>query len=262
MIGFLIKKAFFDMWDHLFRIILLNLGFILIVGFAIFAPYLLNMIPGVPQAVMFAISILIALSSVCVFSGAAGCMTRDISDYGEPGFRDFVTYLKETYKASLVFALINSVLVFLLSIIMPFYLQQPSIIGPLAFAFLFWIGLIWLVASQYFFPLQARMDKRIFKNIRKMFLLFFDNTLFSLVVFLGSIIIIALSSFTAFMLPGFAALFLWLNVAMKLRLYKYDYLEEHPEANRRKIPWPALLRTDKERVGKRTLRGMIFPWKE
>ena len=27
MLGFLIKKAFFDTWDNLFRVLLLNIGF-------------------------------------------------------------------------------------------------------------------------------------------------------------------------------------------------------------------------------------------
>ena len=64
------------------------------------------------------------------------------------------------------------------------------------------------------------------------------------------------------MLPGISAVVLWISVGLKLRLYKYDYLEKNPEANRKKIPWDALLVADKDRVGKRTLRGMIFPWKE
>ena len=34
MFGFLVKKAFFDMWDNLFRIIIMNLGYIAV--FAIF----------------------------------------------------------------------------------------------------------------------------------------------------------------------------------------------------------------------------------
>ena len=100
------------------------------------------------------------------------------------------------------------------------------------------------------------------KNIKKIFLIFFDNTFFSLGVFIGSVVILAASSFTAFMLPGVGTIVLWVNAALKLRLYKYDYLEAHPEANRKKIPWDALLIDEKERVGKRTLRGMIFPWKE
>lgn len=32
MFGFLIKKTFFDMWDNMFRIILLNLAFIGVLG--------------------------------------------------------------------------------------------------------------------------------------------------------------------------------------------------------------------------------------
>jgi hypothetical protein len=43
---------------------------------------------------------------------------------------------------------------------------------------------------------------------------------------------------------------------------KYDYLEENPRADRKHIPWETLLREERERVGKRTLKGMIFPWKE
>ena len=38
MFGFLIKKAFFDMWDNLLKIVILNLGFILLlalVGFSL-----------------------------------------------------------------------------------------------------------------------------------------------------------------------------------------------------------------------------------
>jgi hypothetical protein len=39
-------------------------------------------------------------------------------------------------------------------------------------------------------------------------------------------------------------------------------LEENPDANRRKIPWDALLIDEKDRVGSRSIRGMIFPWKD
>ena len=64
------------------------------------------------------------------------------------------------------------------------------------------------------------------------------------------------------MLPGLTTVLLWANVGLKLRLIKYDYIESHPDANRKQIPWDALLVDEKERVGKRTLKGMIFPWKE
>ena len=73
---------------------------------------------------------------------------------------------------------------------------------------------------------------------------------------------LVVSFFTALLLPGIATIMLWWNIAFKLRLYKYDWLEQNPGANRRRVPWDALLVEDRERVGKRTLKGMIFPWKE
>jgi hypothetical protein len=82
------------------------------------------------------------------------------------------------------------------------------------------------------------------------------------VVAVGSVAVLALSAFTALLIPGITGLLIWHQVALKIRLCKYDYLEENPDANRRQIPWDALLIDDRERVGKRTLRGMIFPWKE
>jgi uncharacterized membrane protein YesL len=118
-----------------------------------------------------------------------------------------------------------------------------------------------VLALQFFFPVQSRLDKKFGKILKKMFLLFLDNPLFSVGLLVGAVATLALSAFTALLLPGIASILLWWNVALKLRIYKYDYLEKHPDA-RRNIPWDALLVEDRERVGKRTLKGMIFPWKE
>ena len=50
------------------------------------------------------------------------------------------------------------------------------------------------------------------------------------------------------------------------RLYKYDYLEEHPELTtkkeRRHIPWEELIYEDRETLGPRKLKSFIFPWKD
>ncbi|MFW5683534.1 MAG: hypothetical protein ACOC1I_01640, partial [Spirochaetota bacterium] len=131
-----------------------------------------------------------------------------------------------------------------------------------AAVFLFWAILVWALAGQFYFPIRAQLDDKITKVLRKCFVIFFDNTVFAIVVGIGTIVVSAGSAFTAFLIPGIGGLLIWHQVALKLRLYKYDYLEEHPDANRKDIPWDALLIDEKDRVGKRTLRGMIFPWKE
>jgi len=49
---------------------------------------------------------------------------------------------------------------------------------------------------------------------------------------------------------------------VRLRLLKYDWLEAHPDANRKKIPWDELLIEEREKTGTRTLKNLIFPWKD
>jgi hypothetical protein len=262
MFSFLIKKAFFDLWDNLFRVILLNLGYIGIIGLAILVPYGVTYLHFLPDLAQIVLAVFLAAAMVCVYTGAASGMCRAIADYEEPGFRDFADYLRTTWAPSLAFAGVNAGVAFFLSLAMPFYLQMKNVVGPIAFAFLFWVTIIWAFSSQFFFPLQSRVNTMFRKNLRKIFLLFFDNTMFAIGLAIGAVFIAVVSGFTAFMLPGIAAVVLWHNEGLKLRMYKYDWLEANPGADRKKVPWDALLVEDKERVGKRTLRGMIFPWKE
>jgi hypothetical protein len=257
MFGFLIKKAFFDMWDNLFRVVLMNLGYIACASGIIFLPGLLIGSTPLSLAVLF-----LCIVILFVYTGGVSRVARDIVDYGTPGFGDFWVSVKQTALSSTIFAAIVAVHIFILSYVFPFYGGLKSIVGPLALAFVFWVSLLWALSCFYFFPVQSRLNTDIRKVVRKMLLLFFDNTLFTLGLVLGSLLVLVVSGFTAFLIPGVASVLVWLNVALKIRLYKYDYIEQHPEANRRKIPWDALLIDDRERVGKRTLRGMIFPWKE
>ncbi|NOY08168.1 MAG: hypothetical protein GXP33_04920 [Spirochaetes bacterium] len=257
MFGFFIKKIFFDMWDNIFRIVLVNLGFLASFAILIYFPLLFKSLP-----VLFYISLFIGISILFIFAGTASKYTTDIADYKAPGFPDLLRYVKETAKSSFLFAVINTGLIVLLSIAFPTYRNIKSVFGPIAFSLLFWISIIWIIALQYYYPVQSRLDTKTTKILKKMFLIFFDNTGFSIGLFFVSLIILILSIFTAFLLPGIGTIILSWNIALKLRLYKYDYLEEHPDVSRKDIPWDVLLIEDREKVGKRTLKGMIFPWKE
>jgi len=257
MFGFLVKKTFFDMWDNLFRILLMNLGFLAISAiFFLLAPLFI----GVP--VLFFATLAVGIAIFAVYTGAVSKMCAEIADFRQPGFSDFIGFARESLGSSLLLALAIVVYALIVSVAFRFYGGMKSLVGPLAAALLFWVTVAWALASQYYFPIQSRMDKKFRKIFRKTFLLFFDNPGFSIALFIVAVITLVLSAFTAFLLPGLATLLLWWNVALKLRLYKYDWLEQNPGANRRRAPWDALLVGDRERVGKRTLKGMIFPWKE
>ena len=119
-----------------------------------------------------------------------------------------------------------------------------------------------ILSAQFYFPLQSNFDKKVFKNIKKMFLIFFDNLGFSFGLLIGTIIISIISVTTFFIFIGPSAILLWQNVALKLRIYKYEYFEKYPDSTRKNIPWDVLLANDREKMGKRTLRNLIFPWKD
>lgn len=256
MFGFLIKKAFFDMWDNLIRIVILNLGFILVLALIVYLPLLFRSSPP-----LFVAALAVGAAALFVYSGVVSSLTAQIADYDRPEFASFLPALRATWRSSLLFAAANILLAALLSVAFPVYASIKSLVGPLASSFLFWVLVFWLLALQYFFPIQARLDKKFPKIMKKTFLLLLDNPLFSVGLSIGALLITVASGFTALLLPGLATVFLWWNVALKLRLYKYDYLERNPQG-RKTVPWDALLAEDRERVGKRTLKGMIFPWKE
>lgn len=257
MIFFLIKKAFFDMWDNMITVFLVNLGFVLVAAGAIYLPYLLSFSTPLMVAGMAVGVVLFNL-----YTGAASFIARDVADYSSGGIKEFLSYLKETWKASVGLAVITVVQILVLVVAMPFYLQIGGLLGMAAVSLIFWISVIWWLASQYYFGVRARLDTGFRKILKKSFILLFDNTGFTIFLGIGTIVTFAISAFTAFLLPGITSILIWHQDAIKLRLLKYDYLEKHSEANRREVPWDALLIDEKDRVGQRSLRGMIFPWKE
>jgi uncharacterized membrane protein YesL len=258
MFGFLIKKAFFDMWDNFLGIVIINLGFIGLLAI----PFLLPPVVAPGGGLLFWLVVAAGVVILFVYGGVVSMITRDMANYERPEFRKAVEYLKETWVAGVVFGLITVAIAVVMVFSLAVYGGMGNLLGFAALVFLGWALLIWSFSSQYFFPIRAQLDTSLKKIIRKCFIVFFDNTLFSIGLAIVGVLIAIGSVFTAFLIPGFAGLMLWYQVALKLRLYKYDYLEENPEANRKKIPWDALLIEDQDRVGKRTLRGMIFPWKE
>jgi len=89
-----------------------------------------------------------------------------------------------------------------------------------------------------------------------------DNTGFSIFLILHNIIALSFSLLLVFILfPGPVGVLLFTDEALRLRLLKYDWLEENPDANRKKIPWDALLIEEREKTGTRSLKNFIFPWK-
>ena len=266
MIGFLIKKTFFDLWDNLFRIALINLGFIASLAFPVFVPGLLLSVPALSLAAMLA-----GILWCCVYLASAALSLRAVSDYGAFGFGDFFRNLKQAWPAGIAMGLFAFFVWIMFEVAIPFYLGMHSPLGlPLA-ALVFWTLAAGILSLQFFFAVRARLDARLLKVFRKCFLIFFDNTGFCVFSLFHNIVILALSFLLALLFPGPAGILLFLDEGLRLRLLKYDWLEANREAagegtggrgRRRAVPWDAILIDEREKTGTRSFRNFIFPWKD
>jgi len=257
MIGFLIKKNFFDLWDNLFKAALINIGFIVSLVVPVYIPTLLSSVPLLGIAIMF-----IGILWCFVYLSAAALSLKALSDYGNFGFADFFNNLKIIWPAGLVGGGFVFLGYMLITTIMPFYFSWGSMTGLFLWAIILWTLIVGVLALQFFFSVRARLDTKISKVIKKCFIIFFDNPLFCLFSFISSLFILAISLVTAFLFPGPAGILLFLDEGLRLRLLKYDWLEANPDANRRKIPWDALLIDEREKTGTRSFKSFIFPWKD
>jgi hypothetical protein len=283
MIGFLIKKTFFDIWDNLLKIALVNIGFIASLAFLVFIPGLVVNI-AVPLAIL---ANLVGVLWLFIYFQATAFTVRSVSDYASFGFADFFNNVKIAVKPGLALGLPVFVLFFLniftteidgqmhfislITVIFQFYLTMPNpYVGILMAAVIFWALVVAVLSLQWFFPIRARLDTKLSKVFKKCFIIFFDNPGFSLFCFIHDVVILGLSLFVAFLIPGTAGVQLYQDEALRLRLLKYDWFEDNPEAvaeaqarrKKPKVPWEVVLIDEREKTGTRTFRNFIFPWKD
>lgn len=258
MFFFLIKKSFFDGWDNMIPLVLLNLVFTAILALGIMVPLRFVENPALGISIMVLSFLLFFL-----YSGVVSRNVMRIGNFKRPAtIAEFVEDFKDTWLNSLLLGVVVGVASSLFFFAARFYLAQGNFISLLGGVFLFWVYLVFIVSLNYFFPAMQRLgNKRFLVLIKKCFILFFDNPLLSIGMAIYSVILFVLSLVLALFIPGFAGIMLLHSNAVRLLLFKYDYLEENPDANRKKIPWGALLMDEKERIGPRGLKDMIFPWK-
>jgi hypothetical protein len=257
MIGFFIKKSFFDGWDNIFSLIALNSVYLFILVVFIFLP--------ISSSLGNALVLASTLAGILIFSiwhSMVAYVVTDLADYRSIGFKASIGTFAVAWKPGLALGLANVLLWFAFTMAIPFYIMQNSFIGLFLASLLFWVSIVVLVASQYFLPLIARRGGTIRANLRIALSIFLDNIGFSFFLAVHGLITLAISIFMAFLAPGLAGLSLSAAVAVKLRLKKYEWMESTGSKDRRHIPWDTLLEEENELVGNRTLKGMIFPWKE
>ncbi|MDR2965894.1 MAG: hypothetical protein LBU88_08970 [Treponema sp.] len=266
MIGFLLQKTLYDFWDNMFKVVMLNLGFLLVAATPIFLPGLMEIL-GINSLPLEMALTGIGILACSIYLAAASYSMSSISDYSTFGFAKFFGSFKYTWKAGLVMGLFVFFLFIVATIILPFYLSIESGFGLILAAIVFWLTVFGIISFQFYFSVYTRLGGKIGKSFKKCMVISLDNSGFSFFLFIHNLIVILLPLVVPFLLfviiiPGPAGIILYIDEALRLRLLKYDWLEANPGANRKKIPWEELLVEERERTGHRTFKNFIFPWKD
>ena len=263
MTGFLFKKFFYDLWDNLFFITVLNFG-LLVSLFLVFLT-LQYMFPALTIAGIIVLAVLVFW--IFVYLCAVESVHKEISDYHHPVFADFLANLKGAFLPAAVLFAAAALIFYVLFAAVPAYLSTGSLAGMAAAFFSCWICLFVISSIQFYPAVYYRLGMRPLKCLKKCFLICFDNTGFCFFTLVVNIF------FTLLFSPCWSLLYL--DEALRLRLLKYDWLEAQaaklPEndpplkqgrAFGKKIPWNELLAEEKENTGTRNLKAFFLPWKE
>lgn len=260
MIGFFIKKNFFDGWDHLLSLVVPNL---IIFAFIMLGFFVAQFAMNLPTLVSMAVLALV-WCGVSIASFAFGPSAAKIADFKSVSLKEWLANFKLRWKDGLFFGLLSGTLMLLALITIPFYLQMEGMVGLFLAAIVFWFLFLCILAFQWILPLQSLMGNSFSKVLKKSFIIFFDNPGFSFFILIYTIFLVVLSIALFMTVPSFCGIILAHTNALRLRLYKYDWLEiqdKEGATNKKKIPWKDLVAEDRENIGPRSLKNFIFPWK-
>lgn len=158
-------------------------------------------------------------------------------------------------KPGVAFGALTIGIVLLSFISLQFYSSFNGLLAPLAIGLLLFAFFLYALSAQYMLPIYRLQNNSIRKSLKKAFLIAVDNPGFSLLLLLSSVLLLVVSTFTAFLFPGIAGVSYLFCCATKLRLLKYD--AENPQ----KPNWDQLLAEERQRTGSRSFISFIFPWK-
>ena len=257
MLGFFIKKSFFDGWDNFFQIILQNLIYIALLLLSLTGVYFFG-----NNIILFYSVIALFLLLFSLSLGGTSEVVKNYADYKSDTWSVYIKGVRRHIKHSLFFFLVILLLAFMVLFTIPFYSSFESVIGLVLCVVLFWVFIFFLLALPYYFPLMTLFPlDGAFKTMKKAFMVSFDNPGKSVFLLLHIIFDFLFSILSIGLVPGVTGIMLSSSVMMKLLMKKYDYLVDNPDKTKKDIDWDELLREEKECVGVRTLKGMIFPWK-
>ncbi len=256
MIKLFLKKVFFDSWDNILSLLLINL--INLIPILLFILILSSFSTN-----LFILLFIGLLALKALIDGINSVYVKSIVYYQKSSVATVLEGLKKSYRHIILYFFIELIIGSIAVVALPFYFSIGTLLTVSITLILVFTLILILFTQFYFFPLATAMsDDGPFKTLKKSFLLVLDNFTFTLFFCLHHLINLILSLFFATLIPGLSAIALSRQVAVKFLLLKYDYLEKNTTKDKKELDWNTLLSDDIEKIGKRDLKGTLFPWKE
>lgn len=266
MIGFFLKKNFCDGWDNVFYLLVPSIVVSLFSALAFFTLSTLLSLESSFALILTCAAFIILLALVMVLVMAFSENAAEIADFSMPSIGSYFRQIPKVLPDALRYGALMGALVVIGAIGIPVYNSMGGILGNALALLLLSFEIVFFLSLQWFVPLRALLHDNFFKCLKKCFIIFFDNTAFSIFMFFYNLFLAALSFVIFTVLPGSAGIVLAQVNALRLRLYKYDWLDANPQyksANSRKnIPWDALLENDRNMLGPRPLKSFFMPFKQ
>lgn len=275
MFRFLFKKNFCDVWDNLFHTMIINLFTVLFGAICILLVMLSTALPC--PSVVRGLFPMLTMTLCCMAMGilffAEGNNALKIANFEGPKLAFFFRNIIPSIKDGAMFGLYMALVVMVAIVSMPYYFHvwvpadgsQGSLLGLLMMSLVFWFIVITVLSLQYFLPIRSIMHNGFRKCLKKSYMIFFDNTLFSIGLGILNLVNLAVMVFSMGILNGPATISITCTEALRLRLYKYDWYEVNPDLTkeqRKDVPWEDLLANDRKLLGPRHWKSFLFPWKE
>lgn len=265
MFGFFIKKNFFDGWDNCLYLLIPNVVIAFFLSGTALGLYFLFKLEKAFVFLLAVVIFVLAGGILASLVGANGKNVYAVADYGTPALADYFKEIPAAFKKYFGFGCLCSGIIVSAYIGIPVYLGFENQFGVAFAVLLGFFVLVMAFVLQWFIPLTVIMNGDFKKTIKKCFIIFFDNTGFSFLMFLYSTLIFLVSCVIFLVLPGLSGVLLGQVNALRLRLYKYDWLEVHPDLKtakaRKNIPWDDLLKEDRMNLGSRNFRSLFNSFK-
>lgn len=254
MTSLLFRKWFHETWT--------NLGYHAISSAVLIAlsilPFLVPLLYG---QIGFWFLALVVPASFPYFFATALVSRRALAfaDFAKPQLKEFFKDWKQALLPSLFLSILAVLFTVVATIAAPYYFARTDVGSIVASILLVWSGIAALVVVSFFMPVYWRLERNLWSALRRTVLIVADNPVYCFLVTIAGFTITAMSAVTAFLIPGLASVSLWYHNALRLRLHKYVYLEQNPEAPRGNIPWSQILKEDSDRVATRSRTGPGIP---